>query len=332
MSDLITAPSINTVGGLDAASVFPVTEGAGTTLYQATGADIVAAYGGGGGGGGGGSGGDLIAFNSSVTATASLNISSPIDLADMSVTFTLASAATVIVGATFMAFRTGGSGQVRGTLLVNGTAFQPGGSNNNFYSTYQGENGVFKYWGRWPVALAAGTHTIKIQVSDALSNISTVFYARMIEVRNTAITSGTFRGALVKPNASATANYQSGAMLAFDAETYDTNGFHDNTTNNSRFTIPAGVSKIRIKARLYLDQLSGPAYLQLFKNGSADFDGSCVDLRANNTECTVAIDSPVIDVIAGDYFEIKLSTPSDNTVMVYSQTNLKSWFSIEAVE
>jgi hypothetical protein len=48
MTDLYTSPSINTVGGLGAASVFPVTKNPGDTLYKATGADITAAYGGGG--------------------------------------------------------------------------------------------------------------------------------------------------------------------------------------------------------------------------------------------------------------------------------------------
>lgn len=51
MTELITAPNISTVGGLVASSVFPVTNAAGNTLFQATGAQIAAAYGGGGGGG-----------------------------------------------------------------------------------------------------------------------------------------------------------------------------------------------------------------------------------------------------------------------------------------
>lgn len=50
MTELISAPNISTVGGLDATSVFPVTTSAGTNLYQATGAEIAAAYGGSGSG------------------------------------------------------------------------------------------------------------------------------------------------------------------------------------------------------------------------------------------------------------------------------------------
>ena len=59
--------------------------------------------------------------------------------------------------------------------------------------------------------------------------------------------------------------------MAFNQELYDTDGFHDNVTNNGRITIPSG------KGGYYLFNCSigfqssttGNRRLQLFKNGSS---------------------------------------------------------------
>jgi len=178
MSDLITAPSINTVGGLDAASVFPVTNAAGATLYQASGADIAAAYGGGGGGGS-----DLIAIAYALTSSGSLAISSPTDVPGLSVTFSLGASEVLIVNCAGMLFRSGGSGTARIALNVDGSDYHPVNANENWYATYQNENGVYHYNASWIVPLAAGSHTIKIRASDAMAVQNTDFWSRQLTVR-----------------------------------------------------------------------------------------------------------------------------------------------------
>jgi len=50
----------------------------------------------------------------------------------------------------------------------------------------------------------------------------------------------TFAGALVYKSADQTLSNNSLTVLSFNSEVYDTNNFHDNSTNNSRFTIPSG--------------------------------------------------------------------------------------------
>lgn len=57
--------------------------------------------------------------------------------------------------------------------------------------------------------------------------------------------------------------------LALNTENYDTNTFHDNTTNNSRFTIPTGYAgKYTVSATISLTP-SGDITTHLYKNGSA---------------------------------------------------------------
>lgn len=57
---------------------------------------------------------------------------------------------------------------------------------------------------------------------------------------------GGFRGASVEKSASQSIANNVNTVVAWDQEVIDTDGFHDNVTNNSRFTIPAGVSIVEI--------------------------------------------------------------------------------------
>src|SRR5687767_11840600 len=49
-----------------------------------------------------------------------------------------------------------------------------------------------------------------------------------------------FSGALVKKSIDqTTADYSTSTAVAFDEEEYDIGGYHDNSTNNTRLTVPA---------------------------------------------------------------------------------------------
>ena len=50
----------------------------------------------------------------------------------------------------------------------------------------------------------------------------------------------TFVGARAKATTTQTISHNSSATVLFNAETYDTDGFHSTTTNTSRMTIPSG--------------------------------------------------------------------------------------------
>jgi hypothetical protein len=54
-----------------------------------------------------------------------------------------------------------------------------------------------------------------------------------------------------------TANYTSGVTVAWDAEDYDVGGWHDNVTNNTRLTVPSGVTRVDIEVALVITEGSG---------------------------------------------------------------------------
>lgn len=96
--------------------------------------------------------------------------------------------------------------------------------------------------------------------------------------------------------------------VQFDADLWDTNSIHDPTTNNSRFTIPAGMGgKWRFEATVrFAANNSGQRALQFFKNGtllSGRYGGQYINaltggLLSNFTGGTT------LDLAAGDYVEV----------------------------
>ena len=172
--------------------------------------------------------------------------------------------------------------------------------------------------------------TTETDTSITVNSANTFFSIKAIE---TTAPASTPRGALVKPAADITAlNATAGAIIAWDAEVYDTDAIHDNVTNNSRLTVPAGVSHVRLHANLQVADLLGGNFtnMSIIKNGSFNFDG--VSRAARDTaEATgyMNITSPILEVVAGDFFEVDLRVGVDTSVTI---TANRSSFSMEIVE
>lgn len=143
------------------------------------------------------------------------------------------------------------------------------------------------------------------------------------------------RGALVYRNAATgvqTITSGSYQALQLDAEIYDTDGFHDNSTNNTRLTIPAGVSKVRLKGCMQPNAMtSGICYIKTQKNG-ADYTGQgFVRVISDGFGSPVVLSTAVIDVVEGDYFEFLIYQNSGSDKEI-TATSINNWFSIEVVE
>lgn len=140
------------------------------------------------------------------------------------------------------------------------------------------------------------------------------------------------RAAMVKKAADqTTANYSAGAIVAFDAEIYDTDGFHDNVTDNSRLTVPASVTYVRVGFRLWLSFVSASSDInvRLYKNGSETFDGGTGNSHETSaTTPNLSAASGPIPVAVGDYFEVHL-TCSDTSITLHAAL---SNFWIEVLE
>ncbi len=142
-----------------------------------------------------------------------------------------------------------------------------------------------------------------------------------------------YRGALVKPNADiTTVNATSGYTVVHDAESYDTDAIHDNATNNTRLTVPAGVTRVRLSANVDIALASNDDYMehQILKGGIGNWDGAPDQLvEVGLTLSKSNITSAVVTVVAGDYFEQKIVIQSDTSVTIDKD---RTWFAMEIIE
>lgn len=131
-------------------------------------------------------------------------------------------------------------------------------------------------------------------------------------------------------------------VLNWDAATYDPESLFT-ITQPSVLDIPANAVKARLRAAVrWESNASGYRRIRFLKNGSPHFDGNAVDTRAavGGIETEVVIQTPVLDVIQGDEFEVEVEHNSTQSggINVEAQTDAGSpagaatWFAIEIVE
>lgn len=126
----------------------------------------------------------------------------------------------------------------------------------------------------------------------------------------------TFVGCKLTKSADQTITNVTNTVITFDGEDFDTDGFHSNTTNNSRITIPTG------KAGKYLFVISGnftnagtSGHLQtnMRKNGTAVAAGAANIYWKNQTDVIGFTMSHILDAAVADYFEfVVYSNPGNN--------------------
>lgn len=142
-----------------------------------------------------------------------------------------------------------------------------------------------------------------------------------------AIVTPTYKGARAVKTASQAIAAGSWVQLTWQQTSRDTNGFW-NVANPSRYTIPAGVTKIKLKGAYWThDGGAGGFGASFWKNGAA-VEGSSSDQSSGGNWAFRSIASDVIDVVAGDYFEFVCFATGGTTVFGGTDT----WFAIEVVE
>ena len=110
----------------------------------------------------------------------------------------------------------------------------------------------------------------------------------------------------------------------------------DNTTNNlltstlgdGKFIIPAGVSKVKLKASLETASASDQIILQIQKNGSNLPGSTNFDIQSTGGDYVAGF-TAILDVVENDYFQIAVFTASSATAEV--DVNY-SWFELEVIE
>ena len=138
------------------------------------------------------------------------------------------------------------------------------------------------------------------------------------------------RGAVVKKSADQTAaDYSTATAVAWTAEISDTDAIHDNATNNTRLTVPSGVTRVRLKFNFELANVTADTWVtaKMRKNAAA-FDGQgAQSVETGNTTVHLNAESAVVTVTGGDYFDVTLQA-EDTSIDVVAAG---SWFSMEIV-
>ena len=143
-------------------------------------------------------------------------------------------------------------------------------------------------------------------------------------------TGDTYSGANVTKSGDSTGiNATSGHTIAWDSELDDTGGWHDNVTNNTRLTVPSGVTRVRLSLNVHVQNIASWFYLRFNKNGSNTYEGMVEAqwLALGGTGLhEYHIMTGDIPVSAGDYFEAIVFT-GDSSIDILSQSKAR----IEAV-
>lgn len=122
-----------------------------------------------------------------------------------------------------------------------------------------------------------------------------------------------------------------GTWTAFvwdNANDRDTDGFWS-AGNPSRLTVPAGVTKVRLRASLWIDNSDtiGNHGFVFYKNDGQPLGTTNFNFGGggyNNPGCGAATD--VLDVVEGDYFELRYFISESFSI------GTSSWFAIEVIE
>jgi hypothetical protein len=130
--------------------------------------------------------------------------------------------------------------------------------------------------------------------------------------------------ALVYKTGNQSINSGTYTILSWDAEVYDTDGLHDNVTNNSRLTVPAGCTLARTSFGIVGSNTTAQKFAHVLKNGAAYNGSPAFDTATTGADGVTGIGAWV-DVAPGDYFEIEVLCNTASTVGTDSET----WFCLE---
>lgn len=138
--------------------------------------------------------------------------------------------------------------------------------------------------------------------------------------------STSFSGCTVKLAADLTTqNFSTEAGIPFTEEVIDTDNFHDNSTNNTRITIPGSLDGYYgiITAHVMTNLVTGNSgfYFRIARNGTDDADNILVqggDLIGTSFP-SLTISTPPVLLSSGDYFEAWLRC-TDTSISILEQS------------
>jgi hypothetical protein len=136
---------------------------------------------------------------------------------------------------------------------------------------------------------------------------------------------GSFVGCKLTKSVGQNCNNNTDVTVSWDQEEFDTDGFHDNSVNNTRVTIPSGKGGkyLFVVALSFEANTNGRRESRLFKNGNGT--NTFFYQNAATSGKNLWISTNLLNLVAGDYIELQ--------VMQTSGTNLdfmtESYFAVQ---
>lgn len=142
--------------------------------------------------------------------------------------------------------------------------------------------------------------------------------------------SGSFTGCRVFANSAQTISNATDTKIAFVNESFDTDAFHSNVTNNTRITIPAGLGGYyRVTANMgFQVNSSGRRIFGIALNGGGQI--SQVEMTANASAEPAASLTDTYSLSAGDYLEVNVFQTSGGNLNT-SGTGIRDFFQLERI-
>jgi len=172
-----------------------------------------------------------------------------------------------------------------------------------------------------------------VVTSTELGYVSGVTSAVQTQLDAKADTLG-FKGALVSASLDQTITSGANTALVWDTEGYDTSSIHDNVTNNTRLTVPSGITKVKLKASVtFAGDTTGTRKIYIWKNSlSTHYVGKGYSTEDSpvSTGTYLHTSTSVLEVIAGDYFEAFVAQTSGGDLDAIAAN--VTWFAMEIIE
>jgi hypothetical protein len=134
--------------------------------------------------------------------------------------------------------------------------------------------------------------------------------------------SGSFAGARVTNSADLSISNTTSTAVGFNTESFDSDAFHDNATNNSRLTIPTGkTGYYQISALIRWKNISAAAtvrQLRFFKNGVQQ---NVYPIFWSQNDDTYQVYSDLLSLTQGDYIEIYVWQNSGSSTSVLADSS-----------
>jgi hypothetical protein len=211
-----------------------------------------------------------------------------------------------------------------GTVTLAGTSpsgfktWSAGGAVDGKYYPYLIEDGSAWETG-WGLYTAAGTTLARALVRSSTGSLLSLTGNQTVACAAHA-DALRFMGARVIKAADQTgANYVAETIIAWTAEEFDTDGFHDNASNNSRLTVPdgKGINYVELSAAVRLANVTADQHilLTILKNGGVAYYAG-LRTEVGSVVPRVNINTGPVAVVDGDYFECSMQVESDTAIDV----------------